>query len=105
MAQQYVDTKIQADKVVLFIKASCPHCAVAQNVLNKYDLKQGKLVIHDITHHADMGAIQDYFRNKTGAKTVPRVFIGTECVGGGSDVKQLDETGVLKGKLIAIGAI
>lgn len=70
MAQEYVDTKIQADKVVLFIKASCPYCVLAQNVLTKYNFKQGKLEIHDITGHTDMGAIQEYLRNKTGAKTV-----------------------------------
>ncbi|XP_055489297.1 glutaredoxin-1 [Leucoraja erinacea] len=105
MAQEYVDTKIQADKVVIFIKESCPYCVQVQDVLNKYDFKQGKLEIHDITGHADMKAIQDYFHNKTGAKTVPRVFIGTECVGGGSDVKQLHDNAVLKDKLIAIGAI
>lgn len=33
------------------------------------------------------------------------MFIGTECVGGGSDVKQLHDNAVLKDKLIAIGAI
>uniref|UniRef100_UPI00398EE315 glutaredoxin-1 n=1 Tax=Pristiophorus japonicus TaxID=55135 RepID=UPI00398EE315 len=105
MAQQYVDSKVQEDKVVLFIKASCPYCVLAQNVLTKYTFKQDSLQIHDIAGHSEMKAIQDYLQKKTGARTVPRVFIGTECVGGGSDVEQLDKSGMLKDKLSAIGAI
>ncbi|XP_067838965.1 glutaredoxin-1 [Heptranchias perlo] len=105
MAQDYVDSKIQADKVVLFMKASCPYCVLAQNVLKKYKFNQNSLQIYDITNHSEMKAIQDYLQKRTGARTVPRVFIGTKCVGGGSDVEQLEKNGELKDKLSAIGAI
>ncbi|XP_051876106.1 glutaredoxin-1 [Pristis pectinata] len=105
MAQEYVDKKIQPDKVVLFVRGSCPYCVLAKNVLENFDFKQDRLQIYDITDHPEMREIQNYLENITGARTVPRVFIGTECVGGGSDVKQLHDTGVLKEKLIAIGAI
>ncbi|XP_078421637.1 glutaredoxin-1 [Cetorhinus maximus] len=105
MAQEYVDGKIQADKVVLFIKATCPFCIAAQDVLNSYSFKQGRLQIYDISGHSEMKDIQDYLQKKTGARTVPRVFIGSECVGGGSDVQQLEKDGLLKEKLSAIGVI
>ncbi|XP_060700258.1 glutaredoxin-1 [Hemiscyllium ocellatum] len=105
MAQDYVDSKIHADKVVLFIKQGCPYCISARNVLEAYDFKQGRLQIYDISGLPEMKAIQDYFEKITGARTVPRVFIGTECVGGGSDVVKLENDGLLKGKLSAIGAI
>lgn len=36
---------------------------------------------------------------------VPRVFIGDECVGGGSDVADLHESGQLKDMLQSIGAL
>lgn len=36
---------------------------------------------------------------------VPRVFIGEECVGGGSDVAALEDSGKLKGMLQSIGAL
>ncbi|XP_038661169.1 glutaredoxin-1 [Scyliorhinus canicula] len=105
MAQEYVDSKIKPDKVVLFIKGTCPFCISAQDVLKSYDFKQDCLQIYDITGYSDMKNVQDYLQKKTGARTVPRVFIGTECVGGGSDVQQLEKEGLLKGKLSAIGAI
>ncbi|XP_069747981.1 glutaredoxin-1 [Narcine bancroftii] len=105
MAREYVEAKIQAEKVVVFVKEACPYCTLAKSVLEKYDWKPDRLEIHDITGHPDMREIQDYFRSKTGASTVPRVFIGTECVGGGSDVQQLNDHGLLKDKLTAIGVL
>lgn len=36
---------------------------------------------------------------------VPRVFIGEDCIGGGSDVQGLDRSGQLKGMLQKIGAL
>ncbi|XP_078070893.1 glutaredoxin-1 [Mustelus asterias] len=102
---EYVESKIQPDKVVLFIKATCPYCISAQDVLKGYNFKEDRLQIYDITGHSQMKDIQDCLQKKTGARTVPRVFIGTECVGGGSDVQQLEKDGLLKGKLSAIGAI
>ncbi|XP_048382711.1 glutaredoxin-1 [Stegostoma tigrinum] len=105
MAQDYVDSKIYPNKVVLFIKKGCPFCVTARNVLEAYDFKEDRLQIYDISGHSEMKAIQDYLEKITGARTVPRVFIGTECVGGGSDVAELEKAGLLKGKLNAIGAI
>lgn len=36
---------------------------------------------------------------------VPRVFVGEKCVGGGSDVVELHESGQLEGMLQSIGAL
>lgn len=35
----------------------------------------------------------------TGARTVPRVFVNGECLGGGSDVKKMYDSGELAKKL------
>ncbi|XP_070993574.1 glutaredoxin-1-like [Oncorhynchus clarkii lewisi] len=50
------------DKVVLFLKPSCPYCIIANDVLSKYGFKSGHL-------------IQDYLNKVTGARTVSgRIF-------------------------------
>ncbi|NP_001279544.1 glutaredoxin-1 [Callorhinchus milii] len=105
MAQQFVESRISFDKVVLFIKPTCPFCISAQKVLNKYQFKAGRLQIHDITSHPEASSVQDYLQQKTGARTVPRVFIGEKCIGGGSDVEQLERSGKLKDMLHNIAAI
>ncbi|TNM88557.1 glutaredoxin-1 [Takifugu flavidus] len=105
MAQQFVQTKITGGKVVVFLKPTCPYCVMAQRVLSQYKLKPGYVEYADISGHPDMDKIQDYFMELTGARTVPRVFIGGKCVGGGSDVADLHESGELKNMLRSIGAL
>ncbi|XP_068576151.1 glutaredoxin-1 [Cebidichthys violaceus] len=105
MAQQFVQTKIKGDKVVLFIKPTCPYCITAKEVLSKYKFKPGHLECVDISKRGDMSNMQEYFLELTGARTVPRVFIGEECVGGGSDVEALHKSGKLESMLQSIGAL
>nr|XP_020448479.1 glutaredoxin-1 [Monopterus albus] len=105
MAQQFVEAQIKGDKVVLFIKPTCPYCIMAQDVLSKYKLKPGHLVSVDISRRSDMGRVQDYFLELTGARTVPRVFIGEVCVGGCDAVEELHNNGKLEGMLQAIGVL
>ncbi|CAJ1051501.1 glutaredoxin-1 [Xyrichtys novacula] len=105
MAQEFVKTQIKGDKVVLFIKPTCGFCIKAKDVLSKYKFKPGHLEFIDISGRSDMDKMQDYFLELTGARTVPRVFIGEECVGGGSDVEQLHKSGKLETMLKSIGAL
>ena len=39
MAQEFVQTKIKGDKVVLFIKPTCSYCIMAKDVLSKYKFR------------------------------------------------------------------
>ncbi|XP_067279703.1 glutaredoxin-1 [Pseudorasbora parva] len=102
---EFVKAQIKGDKVVVFLKPSCPYCVLAKDVLSKYNFKDGQFDLIDISGRSDMGSIQDYLQQITGARTVPRVFIGEKCIGGGSDVEGLDRSGELKGMLQAIGSL
>ncbi len=57
------------------------------------------------SHAADCNEIQDLLKNMTGARSVPRVFIGKTCVGGGTDVQQLQKSGMLVTLLKEVGAL
>lgn len=50
----------------------------------------------ELDQRDDGEEIQAILGEITGARTVPRVFVNGECLGGGSDVKQLYETGKLQ---------
>ncbi|XP_065100120.1 glutaredoxin-1 [Paramisgurnus dabryanus] len=102
---EFVKAQIKGDKVVVFLKPSCPYCVLAKNVLSKYKFKDGRLDFIDISGRSDMGSVQDYLQQITGGRTVPRVFIGEKCIGGGSDVEGLHNSGKLEGMLQAIGAL
>ena len=54
---------------------------------------------------ADCDAIQDYLLSITGARSVPRVFIGGKCIGGGTETKTLKDQGKLLPMLKDAGAL
>ncbi|XP_055968513.1 glutaredoxin-1 [Sorex fumeus] len=105
MAQEFVNCKIQPGKVVVFIKPTCPFCKRTQELLGQLPFKQGLLEFVDITTTNDMGKVQDYFEQLTGARTVPRVFLGTECIGGCSDLEKMHENGQLLMRLKQMGVL
>ena len=59
----------------------------------------------EIENRGDEAAIQDALLAKTGGRTVPRVFIGGKFVGGGSEVKELQDSNQLVPLLQAAGAL
>lgn len=105
MAQEFVNSKIHPGKVVVFIKPTCPYCRKTQEILSQLPFKQGLLEFVDITASNDTKAIQDYLKQLTGASTVPRVFIGKECIGGCTDLEALQQKGELLTRLNQIGAL
>lgn len=49
----------------------------------------------EIENRQDCNQIQDVLGSITGARSVPRVFVNGKFIGGGTDVKKLNETGEL----------
>ncbi|XP_053144495.1 glutaredoxin-1 [Hemicordylus capensis] len=105
MAQQFVNSKLRANKVVVFGKTSCPYCHKAMDLLKKCNLTSEHLEYCDIATQSDMDDIQDYLLKITGARTVPRIFFGQKCIGGYSDLHALEEKGELIPILKQIGAL
>ncbi|XP_010830251.1 PREDICTED: glutaredoxin-1 isoform X1 [Bison bison bison] len=105
MAQAFVNSKIQPGKVVVFIKPTCPYCRKTQELLSQLPFKQGLLEFVDITAAGNISEIQDYLQQLTGARTVPRVFIGQECIGGCTDLVNMHERGELLTRLKQMGAL
>ncbi|KAM5331767.1 glutaredoxin-1 [Glossophaga mutica] len=105
MAQEFVKSKIHPGKVVVFIKPTCPYCRQTQEILSQFSFRQGALEFVDITATGETDKIQDYLQQLTGARTVPRVFIGEECIGGCSDLTNMHQRGELLTRLKQIGAL
>ncbi|KAG8130892.1 hypothetical protein E2320_017596 [Naja naja] len=105
MAQQFVASHIASDKVIVFGKNSCPFCHRALDLLKKLNIKPGHLAFIDIRNQKNMDDIQDYLMQLTGARTVPRIFIGETCIGGFTDLDALNSSGELSVMLKKIGAL
>jgi glutaredoxin 3 len=78
-----------AAKVLMIKKNPCPYCDRAKTLL---DNKGIKYEILDLTDKMDE---LNAWKEKTGWKTVPMIFINDELVGGYTDLKTLDEEGKL----------
>ena len=91
--------------VFMISKAYCPYCVMGKKVLSKYKISEDKLKIMEIDNDPNMDKIQDYMRKRTGARSVPRIFIKGECIGGGSEAAAADSSGDLERRLKSAGAI
>jgi len=100
-----INALIKEYTVFVVSKGSCPFCRTAKNVLNKYDIPPEKMKVLEIDRERDCSKIQDYMQQITGGRTVPRVFIKGECIGGGNETSSAHKSGVLERKLRAAGAI
>nr|XP_017201662.1 glutaredoxin-1-like isoform X1 [Oryctolagus cuniculus]XP_017201663.1 glutaredoxin-1-like isoform X1 [Oryctolagus cuniculus]XP_051713550.1 glutaredoxin-1-like isoform X1 [Oryctolagus cuniculus]XP_051713551.1 glutaredoxin-1-like isoform X1 [Oryctolagus cuniculus]XP_051713552.1 glutaredoxin-1-like isoform X1 [Oryctolagus cuniculus]XP_051713553.1 glutaredoxin-1-like isoform X1 [Oryctolagus cuniculus]XP_051713554.1 glutaredoxin-1-like isoform X1 [Oryctolagus cuniculus]XP_051713555.1 glutaredox len=105
VAQQFVNSKIQPGKVVVFIKPTCSYCRRTQQILCQLPFKQGFLEFVNINAARDTRKIQDYLEQLTGARTVPRIFISKHCIGGCSELIAMHENGELWMQLKGIRAL
>mmetsp|Transcript_59400 Transcript_59400/g.150757 ORF Transcript_59400/g.150757 Transcript_59400/m.150757 type:complete len:154 (+) Transcript_59400:81-542(+) len=100
------DGLIKDHGCVIFSKSTCPYCAMAKGVVTGELKAKAHVMEMDAELRVDeMTALQDHFQKLTGARSVPRVFIGGKCVGGGSDVAELHEKGELRPMLEKAGAL
>lgn len=82
---------------------SGPYCVKAKRILGKYKINDYKLV--ELDEMDDGNEYQTILGKMTGARTVPRVFIGGKCIGGGDDTERLEKKGELQSQLKEINAI
>ncbi|XP_028398419.1 glutaredoxin-like [Dendronephthya gigantea] len=101
--KEWVETQIKGNKVVVFSKTYCPHCKSVKKIFSDVGLKD--FLVIELDTRDDGGEIQDILLGITGAKTVPRVFIGGESIGGSSDTTALQSKGQLVPKLKSAGAL
>jgi len=89
---QEVDRLIQEHPVIVFSKSWCPYCTKAKNA---FTAEGAEFAVLELDQRADGDELQNALHEKTGVRTVPRVFISGQCVGGGDDVNALQRTGKL----------
>ncbi|CAI5446842.1 unnamed protein product [Caenorhabditis angaria] len=102
---EFVDALISRQKIVIFSKTYCPHCKQAQQIIEEYPINPESLEIVQIDLRKDCQEIQTYLEFLTGARSVPRVFIGSESLGGCDDTIEAEKNGRLAELLQKFGFI
>ncbi len=95
MAKSIVDEAIAANSVMVFSKSYCPYCIKAKRALESV-LPREKISVMELESRADCADIQDYLMGITGGRSVPRVFVAGNFIGGGDDTEALVRSGKLK---------
>lgn len=75
-------------------KTWCPACKKAREVLDA--LAKGKYAIINLDKDEEQDQMQNYLQEITGARTVPRIFIDGNCIGGCDECLQMQKSGKLQ---------
>ena len=102
MAEEFVKKAIEAP-VVVFSKTYCQYCTYVKKMFREAGVKD--LYVIELDKRGDCSEVQDILLRMTGARTVPRVFIGGKSIGGTADVEALVNSGQLEATLKEAGAI
>ncbi|KAJ7986432.1 hypothetical protein DPEC_G00339830 [Dallia pectoralis] len=89
---RFLQDVVSHNCIVIFSKTTCPYCKLAKNVFNEIG---ATYKVIELDEHNDGRSLQEALAQMTGARTVPRVFINGNCIGGGSDTKELHQQGKL----------
>merc|ERR1712176_1717570 len=86
---------IKSNKIAVIGKSYCPYCKKVYDLLDKKKSEYGEYAVMNIDKlgNKEMNEIQDHMEKITGARSVPRVFIGGSCIGGCDDTLALDRDG------------
>jgi glutaredoxin 3 len=79
----------QTAKIKMIKKNPCPYC---DRALNFFNGKGWSVEIVDLTNNLDELQV---WKQKTGWKTVPMIFINDTLIGGYTDLKALEDDGKL----------
>jgi len=103
--KKLVEGLISSKAVLVISKSYCPFCKKAKSALQEYKLNPEVYEWMDIENRDDCNEIQGYMKQLTGASSVPRVFIGGKCIGGGDETVAAHRSGKLEGMLREAGAL
>lgn len=93
---EHIQQLIDQYSVMVFSKSYCPYSQKAKSILSKYNLGENYHVMELDQLSSKADEYQNELGKLTGARTVPRVFIGGKFIGGGDDTAALDQSGDLK---------
>lgn len=93
-ANAKVEKLIKQYPVIVFSKTTCPYCTRAKHVLTEEGAKFHVVELDKLPGN-ECESMQEAFLSMTGARTVPRVFVKGQCVGGCDDVVALQDAGTL----------
>ncbi|PAV62807.1 hypothetical protein WR25_23435 [Diploscapter pachys] len=103
-AEEFIDRRIKAKPIVMFSKSWCPFCRKLKSILATFrlDRKFYDYIELDEGDEKFGDQVQAVFVQRYGTKTVPKLFIGGNLIGGCDDATKLFQDGTLEGLIHSI---
>lgn len=90
MSKNILETLIQKGKIMIFTGNDCPYCDIAKETLKSMNLKFDSRNLDDDPLDA---LIEKQLNNICGFTTIPKIFVGEQCIGGNNDLQELIKSG------------
>lgn len=89
---KFVLDHVNNNCVTVFSKTSCIHCKNTKKIFDDIGIPYKAI---ELNHMETGDKVQDILLDMTKGRTVPRVFVNGQFIGGASDTRALHQTGQL----------
>lgn len=93
MNKSILDNLIKPKTVAVFSKSWCPYCTYTKNSLNKMGIKY---TLFEMDKETISKTDVDRLNTMCGFTSVPKIFVGMNCIGGNSELQSLISSGEFK---------
>ncbi|HEY8507209.1 MAG TPA: cysteine synthase A [Steroidobacteraceae bacterium] len=104
-AQRIVDEIIAHNAVVVFALEWCEFCWSVRKLFTRVSINYRSIDLDSVEYQRDDlgGRIRAVLAQRTGARTIPQIFIGGEHIGGCTDLFDAWRAGTIRQRLIDLG--
>jgi len=104
-AESFVTEVIRAEPVVLFALEWCEFCWSVRKLFARVGIEYRSVDLDSVPYQKDDlgGKIRTVLASRTGAKTIPQIFVGTEHIGGCTDLFNAWRDGSIQRRLTSKG--
>ena len=90
-----LESYISPGKIFIFSITNCPYCDKAKQLMGMIKANFGQVIVNTDSDTKDDSQFIQNLHSHSGINTYPKIYIGTKCYGGFSDVNALYQTGQL----------
>lgn len=88
-----LDSLIKKGKIMVFSGTYCPYCDIAKSTLTKLNVKYD---VRDLDKEPLDSQTLKQLNKLCGFTSIPKIFVGEQCIGGNDDLQELVRTGEFK---------
>ncbi len=82
---------IKPGKVFVFSTSYCPYCVKAKELLDSYEIKWESVTVDSDPDLRSDNEFVEALHKHSKINTYPKIYIGTDCVGGYTDLYKLSQ--------------